>query len=54
MLIDSCFGPDFHRETHSIACGLKLAPNHKIVLTTQDSERILLLVDLKDARECRT
>jgi hypothetical protein len=53
-LLDSCLSPDFHRETHSTPCGLNLVPNHKIVLTTQDSECILLLAHLKDARADRT
>jgi hypothetical protein len=44
MKIDSGFSPDFHRKMHSVPCGLNPAPNHKIVLTPQNSERILLLV----------
>jgi hypothetical protein len=37
------FNPDFHSFMHNPSCGLKPAPNHKIVLTQPHSERILLL-----------
>jgi len=44
MINDSYLDRNIHKKTHNRACELKLASNHKIVLTTEDSERILLLV----------
>ncbi|MFY9910193.1 MAG: hypothetical protein WAK56_10135, partial [Candidatus Sulfotelmatobacter sp.] len=44
------FSLDLHSKMHSATCGLKLAANHKIVLTAQRSGRILLLREVEVKR----